>query len=617
MPDAQPPPTTAPEGGIDLHPIPTHDPADLGASCDPGWSVTSDGAALLVRDPEVLSRFALERVLAQILDTAGTAAGELTSEDLLRRLFDTENTAAGGVFGDNVHCDDTNNAAFVNAPPVNCPRVEGELASSAGLFVAGDPDYFAPVAIVNRFDLLPSDFSTCGEYRIVYAKWSGRTDPNDRVFLIFEAALPNPEHTLAACRAVAELLADVDGASGADVAERLEAFYFEGLPDFEPVVHAEHYTQVAGDCSYSARCGQVRVGQGMQTPWEFRQFRLTPEPVHFAPVVVSNSPLPESLDPAATWPEAETLRAAFLSQVANLARPGLRRIRVRLDHQAAGQSALSGLAQPNYLARVVESADGAEFVDQIAEQLVGVDTVVCGDDPITPASILKRATALTCAGCHAPEALLGPDRTVGCGLVWPHSLGEAHIDEHGVLSDALTKVFLPDRAAELTAYLRACDKDAILDNLEPAPSNVHPECFVAGTPITMADGSTKPIEQIALGELVLSFDAETGALVPAEVVRSVERLDADRLVVINESLIATTNHPFYSAGRWVRAGDLQAGAPLFEVRDADPTRAVRLELTTARVDQLVLEPGSVPTYNLEVQEHHSYFAGGLLVHDRP
>src|SRR5205809_1093508 len=93
-------------------------PVDLGATCDASRSVKSDGAALLVRDAETLSRFSLERVLAQIIATAGAT---ITPPELLQRLFDTENTTASGVFGDNVHCDDPDNGAFKQVKAVDCP----------------------------------------------------------------------------------------------------------------------------------------------------------------------------------------------------------------------------------------------------------------------------------------------------------------------------------------------------------------------------------------------------------------------------------------------------------------------------------------------------------------
>jgi hypothetical protein len=341
--------------------------------------------------------------------------------------------------------------------------------------------------------------------------------------------------------------------------------------------------------------------------------------LHFAPTPDTSSPRPELFDPALTEPFGGSFRNQFAGELHGLTEPKVARLRMSTTQEYdAGESALEGPGQPNYLARVKQSNDGASFIDVIAQGLGQLDLSACSpEDPITHESILERATALTCAGCHAPERLLSPERKIGCGQIWPKSLGEAHIDEHGTLSEALTGVFLPHRANVLTTYLQACDEAAIRNNLQPVPVMVFPECFVAGTPITMADGSEKPIEQIVPGEVVMAFDEQARVLVPAYVARTVVRPHADRLVVVNDSLVATANHPFYTPRGWVRAEALTLGIPLVEARDIDPTSTVRLEATPAEVQTLMMQPGSVPTYNLEIAVHHNYFAGGLLVHDRP
>lgn len=55
-----------------------------------------------------------------------------------------------------------------------------------------------------------------------------------------------------------------------------------------------------------------------------------------------------------------------------------------------------------------------------------------------------------------------------------------------------------------------------------------PRCFLPGTPILMADGSEKPIEQVRIGDLVLAFDATAalgrGALVPRPVTRTFQNI---------------------------------------------------------------------------------------------
>jgi hypothetical protein len=453
--------------------------------CDPTLSVKSDGPALIVRDPAVLSSFTLERVLTQLISLSGSQGP--SPEELLQRLFDTENTAASGVFPYNTHCDSPGNGAFKNGAAIGCPRAEGELAKSAGLFVPDDPDYFAPIALVNRFDLAPFKGDTCGEYRLVFAKWSGRSDPNDRLFLIFEGALKIPfGGDVLGCHPVAETWAALEKETDpAKIAARLEAFYFTGLPGFSPLVHPAHFGLLSDDGdSYGHSRGQVRVSQRMEAPWEMREFHLlTAAPgdsgpsIFFAPVTVKNSPLPALFNPATQTQTALIFRSMFANtDGSNLAAPDLAHIRMQTHNSFnAGESAVGGLAGADYAAQV-ESGDSAKFMEEIMHYVNSPKVPDCPPgEALTATDILNRATTQTCAGCHAPQNFLGPERKIGCGLTWPSALGEAHIDEHGSLSPALTDVFLPHRASVMTTFLQLCDMEAIYDNLQPGSGGVMPE----------------------------------------------------------------------------------------------------------------------------------------------
>ncbi|TKC99781.1 hypothetical protein [Polyangium fumosum] len=462
------------------HP-PLPDPDAL--TCNPDITVAADSRALVVRDPSVLARFSLERVLSQIVSLAGE---DITPEELLRRLFDAQNAAAEGVFADNPHCDDLDNAAFKNGAALFCPRAEGALASSAGLFEAGHPDSFVPVAIVNRFDLTPQFGSTCGEHRIVYAKTSGRTDPANRVFLIFEAALPNPSgfEVLSSCRPVAEAWASLGAEADLEiVADKLEQLFFTGLPGFPPVVHPDHYGAVSSESDpYSGSHGQVRVSQQMQVPWEMREYhlkRLLPGAMklalRFQPVTVKNNPLPDLFDGANDTETAVSFRSEFVNMsLWDLGQKELPKVRMQTGKQFnMGESVVSGDASVDYASRAIGVA-GADFASEIQTSIdaLGLNLDCPPGDPLTAESVLHRATSLTCAGCHAPQRFLGPDRSLGCGLSFPSTLGEVHIDENGTLSQALTDVFLPRRAEVLSMFLQACDVEAIKDNLEPGEAAI-------------------------------------------------------------------------------------------------------------------------------------------------
>jgi hypothetical protein len=466
------------------------DPIGPAPACNPALSVSSDGPALIVRDPEVLAPFQLERVLAQLVERA--SHGGMAPEELLQRLFDTENTTAAGRFANNAHCDSAGNAAFKNGPAVDCPRAEAALATSSGMFTPGHPDYFVPVALVNRFDLTTLGSPSCGEYRMVFAKWSGRSNPNDRLFLIFEGALRNPTPgQVMGCYPVAEHWASLEKAQ--DVSTKialLEQFYFDGLQGFEPLVDPDHFSPNANDSMYGDSRGQVRVSQRMQAPWELRELHIATgilskdePPVFFVPVTVKNNPLPSLFDPAAAGTEfADLFEDTFVDGIepARLAGSTVPDIRMHIFPQFnAGESALEGPAQVNYMTLALGGDSSTPLVDAIAERLatspVDLDASCPPDDPLTAQSILSRATALTCAGCHSPDRFLGPERKIGCGLTWPSTLGQVHIDENGALSPALTDVFLPHRARVMTTFLQACDLPAIKANLQPNPPELVPK----------------------------------------------------------------------------------------------------------------------------------------------
>lgn len=73
-----------------------------------------------------------------------------------------------------------------------------------------------------------------------------------------------------------------------------------------------------------------------------------------------------------------------------------------------------------------------------------------------------------------------------------------------------------------------------------------------------------------------------------------------------DGIQVTHEHPFYVVGRgWVRAGDLKPGDTLFT--DNGEYKPVE------KVEQMT---GKTKVYNLEVNDAHTYFAGGVLVHNK-
>lgn len=142
-------------------------------------------------------------------------------------------------------------------------------------------------------------------------------------------------------------------------------------------------------------------------------------------------------------------------------------------------------------------------------------------------------------------------------------------------------------------------------------------CFLAGTDVLMADGKTKDIEDIKVGDKVLATDPRTGETSARKVTKLIVT-DSDKefneLSIATpdgtEHLTATREHPFWSpsAHDWIQAGNLKPGMTL---RTSDGSE-VRVTANRAYTDH-------VRTYNLTVESLHTYYvlAGTVpvLVHN--
>jgi RHS repeat-associated protein len=132
-------------------------------------------------------------------------------------------------------------------------------------------------------------------------------------------------------------------------------------------------------------------------------------------------------------------------------------------------------------------------------------------------------------------------------------------------------------------------------------------CFPAGTRVATAEGD-KPIETIEAGEQVLSADPVTGKQSYQQVKQAFVR-KSDELVTIETAhghkIEATGEHPFFVEGKGFVAARRLARSDLLKGADG---RLVAVASVTSR-------RGEFTVYNLEVEHTHTYFAGGLWVHN--
>ncbi len=152
---------------------------------------------------------------------------------------------------------------------------------------------------------------------------------------------------------------------------------------------------------------------------------------------------------------------------------------------------------------------------------------------------------------------------------------------------------------------------------QPAGPGNSCHSFDPATKVLMADGSTKAIQDIKVGDEVTATDPETGETTARKVTALHVNVDtelADITIVaedgVEATLKTTQNHPFWEAtdGTWMDAGDLQPGDTLQGVSGAN-----------AAVAATVSRTGNTVMRDLTVADIHTYYviAGNtpVLVHN--
>ena len=134
-------------------------------------------------------------------------------------------------------------------------------------------------------------------------------------------------------------------------------------------------------------------------------------------------------------------------------------------------------------------------------------------------------------------------------------------------------------------------------------------CFARGTSVR-TPGGDRAVDELKVGDRVLAFDPDRG-LVTERVVRTFHHRRRPLLQVTTELGVTNTTleHPYFTERLgFVPAGALEAGSQLVGL-NGDTTRRARV-LDVRPIERLA------DVWNLEVSRAHTYFAGGVLVHNK-
>jgi len=149
-------------------------------------------------------------------------------------------------------------------------------------------------------------------------------------------------------------------------------------------------------------------------------------------------------------------------------------------------------------------------------------------------------------------------------------------------------------------------------------------CLPAGTKITMTDGHIKNIEDVKVGDKVLSYDTEKN-MFTNWTVRVTERRDNYSYYEINDGLICLSNaHPLYIKKQDGRAGwgsvmkleknIMRFSSEPLQIEVGDQLFTINQEWIT--VNNITYHPESTKLYNiLSYTGNKNYFANGILVYE--
>lgn len=132
------------------------------------------------------------------------------------------------------------------------------------------------------------------------------------------------------------------------------------------------------------------------------------------------------------------------------------------------------------------------------------------------------------------------------------------------------------------------------------------KCVAEGSLITMADGSLKPIEDVQVGENVISY--KDGAFIPKKVIGHYNNGIRPIIKIVFENgcfLGCTQDHKLLSTNGWRDAGRLSENSYMVTNITSKHTIAVKY----------IGEASLCNVWDLEIEDTHNYLANGIVCHN--
>lgn len=165
------------------------------------------------------------------------------------------------------------------------------------------------------------------------------------------------------------------------------------------------------------------------------------------------------------------------------------------------------------------------------------------------------------------------------------------------------------------------DSDTIL--LKPADIVVHNyECFAAGTKVLLGDGTSKNIEDVKAGDVIVSYNL-TKDENENKIVGKLLSVLSDHISYVtlsNGTILKLTNdHPIYTKKGWA-AIDVELTKTKYDLPVEDLIVGDLVKTLDGYSEIISIETHNTPTMTFtlkDVEDNANFYAEGVLVHNRP
>ena len=149
-------------------------------------------------------------------------------------------------------------------------------------------------------------------------------------------------------------------------------------------------------------------------------------------------------------------------------------------------------------------------------------------------------------------------------------------------------------------------------------------CFDAGSKILMADGTEKNIEDVEVGDMVMSLNEDTGEFIIQKVAQTITNKYSTDLVYVHLSngvrLGMRAYHPLLTTEGWKslrpdQAETINEIGEVEELKVGDTIIGYEENVTIVSVEQRP-EVENYYTYTLNIEGYHNYIVEGIVAHNK-